>query len=242
MATGATQLGETLTPAGDHRRVQGRCSERRDGAVGNRQHRRGDGAAREAGAGEIKCKGGLPSRMVIIEPKFAPTCREGGLAFDRLRSAAILGRQRHDFLAVHRQRGPVGFQGEGVIAGRGEVDPAFEAHRQVVVDAVQVRQREVRREAGALRFDRLVADAFPDLAAIHRVIKVAWHHRVAKQVVGDAFQFAGRQAEVGHAQRRAAEVRLAKEVHQAAETVFPFQRPEGDGGRRQRLPALGVAG
>ena len=81
-----------------------------------------------------------------------------------------------------------------MLAGGRDIDPAFEAHRHVVVDASEARQREVRRQPGALRLDRLVADAFPDLAAIHREVELSWHDGVAQQVVGDAFQLAGRQA------------------------------------------------
>ena len=85
-------------------------------------------------------------------------------------------------------------------------------------------------------------DAFPDLPAIHRVVQVARHARVAEEVMRDAFQFAGGQLQVRHPSRRTALVRLAEEIDQAAETVFRFQCPQRHGFFGKRLAALRVAG
>ena len=241
MAGGAAQLGETLASAGGHRRVHRRRAVGRDRLVRHREHRRGDRSAGPAGTRQLEGQRRLAPRVVVVEPQLAPAGGQGGLAFGRLRPAPVLRRQRQHFLAVHRQRGPVGLDEERVIPGGRQVDPALETNRHVVVDALQVRQGEVGREARALGLDRFMADAFPDLAAVHREVEMPRHHRVAQQVVGDAFQLPRGQAKVGHAARRAALVGLAQEVDQAAVAVFPFERAQRHRALGQRLAALGVA-
>ena len=96
------------------------------------------------------------------------------------------------------------------------------------MDAFQVAEREIGGLAGAFGLDRFMADAFPDLSAVHRVVQVAGHARLTQEVMRDAFEFASGQAEVGHASGGTAQVGLAQEVDEAAEAVLLFQGSQWD--------------
>ena len=179
--------------------------------------------------------------MVVVQPEVVFPLAQGHLALEGLHAAPVLGRQHRYLAVIDDQVRAVGLEVERVFAGRGQFDPALEADRHVVMDALQIAEREVGGLAGAFGLDRLMADAFPDLSAVHRVVQVAGYARLAQEVMRDAFEFAARQTEVGHASRGAAQVGLTQKVDQAAETVLLFQGAQRDRRRGQRFTALGVA-
>ena len=123
-----------------------------------------------------------------------------------------------------------------------EVNPALEAQGHMVVDAIKVAECEVSCLPSTFGFDRFMTNALPDLPTVHRVVQVARHAGVAEEVMGDAFQLAGGQFEVGHPARWAAQVGLAEELDQTAQAIFIFERTEWHGFWGKRLAALGIAG
>ncbi len=198
--------------------------------------------AGEIRPGHFKGERGFPSGMVVIQANRVLAGAQRSLAGEGLHPASILRCERRHFLAIDGERRPVRLEEELIVAGLLDVEPALEAEGHVVVDAIEVAEGEITRVTAAFGLDRLVSDAFPDLTAIHGVVQVARHARVAEEVMCDAFQFAGGQLQVRHPSRWAALVRLTEEIDQTAETVFRFQRPQRHGFCGKRLAALRVAG
>ena len=180
--------------------------------------------------------------MVVIQADLLHAGTQRSLTFEGLDAATILRCERRYFFPVDGQSGAVGLEEELVITLGLEINPALEAQGHVVVNSVKVAQRKISRLAGTFRFDRFMTNAFPDLPTVHRVVQVARHAGVAEEVMGNTFQFAGRQFEVGHPARWAAQVGLAEELDQTAQAIFIFERTEWHGFWGKRLAALGIAG
>ena len=86
--------------------------------------------------------------------------------------ASIAGYLAEDIFTVNLQGAAVRFEEERILAGCGEVDPAFEADRHVMMYPLEVGQREIVNCASPLGFDGFMFKSFPDLTAVHGVGQV----------------------------------------------------------------------
>ena len=86
--------------------------------------------------------------------------------------ASIAGFLGEYLFAVNLQAAAVRFEEECIQAGCGEVDPAFEADRHVMMYPLEVGQREIINRASPFGLDGFMFESFPDLTAVHGVGQV----------------------------------------------------------------------